>query len=176
MTSMVLSRKSSDSAQERGIKRLVGMILVLLVLPVAVTSCGGETESPDPTSVSPTATTQPTQAPVFGSVIWTTELTSEGIPNEALSEVTRDASQIIAALEVRHLPPETTFAVSWSMDGTPLDALATTVSLSESESEGWVTATLTWNGATLWPVGTLAVSFEASSGETISGAVQIISG
>ncbi len=151
----------------------VAMVTVLAILLAGCSVGGGSPDSaPDAT---PVPTLQPTPTPVaqLGAVTWTTALDDTGAPREDLEAIRRDAGAIYAVVPVDSVTAGETVTAQWSIDGVPIDALGSTVTIDEASESGWVSFALTWEGETLWPVGTLGIAISASSGATATGEVQI---
>ncbi len=157
--------------------RVGRLVVVLASLALVLAACGGESATPDPTAepVPPTATTIPTPAPAMGQVVFTEALTSSGQPENPASEIPRSATTIVAAVDVQHVQPGTTYTAEWTMDGIPIPGLEASTTLQDGAASGWVSFTLTWDGATLWPVGQLGITITSSSGETVQGSIPITS-
>ncbi len=109
----------------------------------------------------------------LGAVVWSAGLAENGEPTDDLDAFPRDAPVIYAVAPVEFAVAGETVTANWSLDGVPIDALASTVTLDQAAGSGWVSFALTWEGETLWPVGSLEISIAASSGSTVTGAIQI---
>ncbi len=151
----------------------MAMVAVLAIL-LAGCSVGG-VSSDSSLDATPVPTLQPTPTPVarLGAVIWTTALDETGGPTENLASIRRDAAAIYAVVPVESVTAGETLTAQWSIDGTPIDAIGSTVTIDEASESGWGSFALTWEGETLWPVGTLGIAISASSGVTATGEVQI---
>ena len=79
----------------------------------------------------------------------------------------------LAAHAVRNLPAGGTLTAAWEINGSPIEALATTIDASEARPAGWVDFRLDWTGQTWWPAGTLSIRITADSGEAVEGEVRI---
>jgi hypothetical protein len=82
---------------------------------------------------------------------------------------------IHAIVEVESVPAGEQLTATWSIDGTPVDAIATTATIDTATASGTVSFALAWEGEAFWPVGTLGVTITASSGATTAGEIQIVS-
>ncbi len=150
-------------------------ILLICVIGGLLGACGGNgaTDSTAPASTSPPATASP-QPLELGSVVWTTGIaTGTGAPVDRVSVFPRDAVAIHAAVEARSLPAGTTLTAAWEINGQPIEALSTTVTVDQPRRGGWADFRLEWAGETRWPAGTLAIRISASTGETVEGTVRI---
>ena len=150
--------------------------VVLTVLALVLVGCGAASDpASTPTAEPPTSTTQPTPALQLGQVVFAQALSADGAALDPQSEIPRSTASIYAVVDVVNAQPGTSFAASWTIDGTEIPALDSQTTLEVGAASGQVAFHLTWDGATLWPVGTLGVTITASSGETVSGTVQIVS-
>jgi len=152
--------------------RGIAMPAMLSVLLIGCSVGGGSSSSPDTT---PQPTVEPTPTPVaqLGSVIWTTSLAPNGEPVEDLDAFSREALTIHAAVPVETVQAGETLTATWALDGVPIDAIDSTVTIEEVSEMGWVSFSIAWEGETLWPVGILEVTITASSGATTTGVIQI---
>lgn len=166
----VVDRSRGTSFRRLAILAVLGLFGSLLI----GCSMGDGTSDPDPAPTS-AATVASTPAPVvqLGAVVWSTGLAENGEPAADLDALPRDAPVIYAVAPVQSVVAGEKVTANWSLDGVPIDALATTVTLDEATDSGWVSFALTWEGETFWPVGSLEVSLSASSGSTVTSSIQI---
>jgi len=108
-----------------------------------------------------------------GDVTWTSGLNASGAPSDSLESFPRNAESIVVALEVEHVPAGESFTAAWSLDGTPIEGIASNATVEGASDSAWVAFTLDWNGEVLWPVGELGVTITSSSGESTSGTIFI---
>lgn len=160
----------------RGISRRALLLCAALALVcLALTACAGQDEEPP----APTATVVATsiEAAAFtdlGPVVWASDIdpvTSE--PADRREVFSRDATVIYAVLQTGPLAAGTTLTATWTFNGQPIEGIDVTVTADEARGGGWVEFHLEWNGAALWPVGTLAVEVTASTGESSESSVEI---
>lgn len=152
-------------------------VLVMACLLVGCSAGGGDDEA-DPTAeptVEPTPTIEPTPAMSMGEVQWAIELDDAGAPVEPITQVSRSIQVIHAVAELRAVQPGTSYTAVWTINGQAIEGKSETVEVADGAASGWVAFSLTWTGEALWPVGELGVTITASSGESISGTVQIVS-
>ncbi len=153
-------------------------LVVIACCSLLLTACGGGDDPPaDATeeATAPVATPSPTPSPVLGQVVFSQSLGSDGQPVDPSAEISRSATTIVAAVEVQDVQPGTSYTASWSMDGNPIPELDASTTLEGGAVDGWVSFTLTWEGAALWPVCQLDVTITASSGGSVQGSVLITS-
>ena len=158
-------------------RRGAGLARVLLVLVVGVVlgACegNGATDATTPPTPIPTATVvlPPLE---LGPVVWTTGIeAATGEPVDRVDSFPRDAVTIYAAVEARNLPAGSSLTATWGINGQPVEALSTTVTIEQARRAGWVEFRLEWAGETRWPVGTLTIRISANTGETVEGTVRI---
>lgn len=148
---------------------LVGLALVL-------TGCGGgDDPGVTPTAAIPTATPQPTPSLQMGQVVFAQAIAPDGTAVDPTAEIPRSTTSIYAVVEVANVQPGASFSAAWTMDGTAISELDSQTTLEAGASSGQIAFHLTWEGAALWPVGELGATITASSGESVSGVVQIVS-
>lgn len=138
-----------------------------MLLCLALTSCTGQAEGPSTSSatVVPTAT-QVAAATDLGAVVWASEIDPVTFePVERREAFSRDEKHIHAA--------GTTLTAAWAFNSQPIEGTDVAVTADAARSAGWVEFHLEWNGAALWPVGTLAVEITASTGESTRSTVEI---
>lgn len=150
---------------------------MMVLLSLVLVACGGGGADPEPTQVPKTPAATPTPIPslALGEVVFSQSLDASGQPSDPAVDIPRSATTIIASVPVKDVPADTSFSVSWTMDGTVVPGLESSTTLPDGGASGWVSFTLTWEGAALWPVGQLGVTVTASSGETVTGSVPISS-
>ncbi len=158
----------------------IGIVLLGLLALLLLSSCGSDGE-PDPTPTpEPTQTPSPTATAVpetsLGEVTWSTSLTASGAPDGSLGAFSRESDVIHASVEASHLLAGEMLTATWSINGMPVETLDSTVTIDEDTSSGWATFSLTWDGAALWPTGTLEVMITTSTGVSTTGSIQIVSG
>ncbi|HYI24104.1 MAG TPA: hypothetical protein VD767_01735 [Thermomicrobiales bacterium] len=147
---------------------------------VVLAGCGSTkdpepTPTPEPTSIpEPTATAVPEAA--LGDVAWSTAITSSGAPDDELDTFFREEDVIYASVEATNLKAGDSLAATWSINGMPIDGASSTVTIESDTPSGWASFSLTWNGAALWPTGTLEVMIASSTGLTATGSIPIVSG
>ena len=150
-------------------------VAIFVVLAVILMGCGGNDPASTPASEPPTATPQPTPGVQMGPVLFTLEITPDGAAVDPSPTIPRSATSIYAVVDVANVQPGGSFLATWTIDGTAIPELDSKATLEDGASSGQIAFHLTWDGAALWPVGVLGVEITASSGETISGAVEIVS-
>ena len=170
---------------ERATKRTIGdaaprswrgTLIACAILAVVLAGCGGGSDTVSTvTPEVPTATPQPTPSLKLGQVVFAQVLDADGAPEDPASEIPRSATSIYAAVEVSNVVAGSSFTAIWTMDGTVIPELESQATLETSASSGFVSFHLTWEGAALWPVGVLGVTISSNSGESVTGAVQIVS-
>lgn len=154
--------------------------LALIIAASLLTACGGgdgpeSTPAPEATDVpEPTATLAPDAS--LGEVTWSTALGDDGAPEGELESFSREAEVIHASVEVANLAGGETLTATWTINGTEIEGMTSTVTIDQATASGWASFSLTWNGAALWPTGTLGVIITASNGMSASGEIQIVSG
>lgn len=155
--------------------RCTSRVLVICALAVVLAGCGSGDSSSDLTpSAIPAATVAGRQPVLLGPVLWTTGIDpSTGQPVDRVETFPRDAVSIHAAVDVRNLPAGGALTAAWDFNGSPVEALATTIEAGEARAAGWVNFRLDWVGQTWWPAGTLSIRIAADSGEAVEGEVRI---
>lgn len=154
--------------------------LALIIVASLMAACGdgdgpGSTPTPEQSAnPEPTATMAPEAA--LGDVIWSTALGDDGAPDGTLESFSREDQVIHASVEVANLAGGETLTATWTINGTEIEGMESTVSIDQATTSGWATFSLTWNGAALWPTGTLGVRITASNGASASSEIQIVSG
>ncbi len=151
-------------------------VVLVGVLGLMLSACGGNgaTDPTPPPSAIP-STTDVRQPPlVLGSVVWTTGIdATTGEPVDRVETFPRDAVSIHAALEVGNLPAGSILTAAWEINGSPIEALESTITVDQARSLGWVEFRLDWVGEARWPVGTLTIRITANTGETVEGEARI---
>ncbi len=167
----MLTGSTADPRNGNVLRRLAFLAVSVLLVGC---SMGGGSSDTGPVATTPLAVAS-TPAPVvqLGAVVWSTGLDENGEPTDDLAAFPRDAPVIYAVAPVESVVTGETVTASWSLDGVPIDALASTIALDMAAESGWVSFALTWEGDTFWPIGSLEVSIVASSGSTVTGAIQI---
>lgn len=158
-------------------RRPARLLVMMALLALMLVACGGGSAEPEPTQEpeKPTATPTPIPALTLGEVVFSQSLDDSGQPENAASDIPRSATTIVASVPVQHVPAGTSFSAVWTMDGTVVPGLESSTTMADGGASGWVSFTLTWDGATLWPVGQLGITITASTGETVVGSVPITS-
>jgi hypothetical protein len=149
-------------------------VIMVIVLAGCSTGDGEDAITPDATS-SPELEQAPPPIAQLGSVTWATGIDESGAPVDDLEEFSRHSSLIYAVVEVENASAGETLSAAWSLDDVPIEAIASTATIDREVGSGWVSFSLTWEGESLWPVGTLGVAITASSGATTTGAIPITS-
>jgi hypothetical protein len=144
-----------------------------IALLVAGCSGGDDPESTPPATRLPTVEPTSTPAMSLGNVTWTTSLDDAGAPVDDLTSFPRNTEVIYAVVNVKNVVDGETLTASWSLDDVPIDAIASSVTLSTPSGSGWASFALTWEGESLWPVGTLQVTISGSSGASATGMIEI---
>jgi hypothetical protein len=153
-------------------------MLMAISLTLLLFGCSGGGGGDDPTPVpTPMPTSEPTATPTpstqLGAVVWSTSLDADGAPTEELTAMPRDTDVIYAVVRVDTATAGDALDAVWALDEVPIDAIASSVTIDEAAAAGWVSFSLTWEGESLWPLGTLAVTITATSGASTSGTIQI---
>lgn len=157
-----------------GLRRLHAIVVMALVVTTTIVACGGGgTVTPTPTN-PPTTVPTPNQSITVKPVVWTTGVDPQsGEPVDRIEAFPRDTPIIYAAFEVSKLPAGGTLTARWSINGHPVDALATTIRAEQDRPAGWAEFDLVWNGQILWPVGTLTIVITSSTGDGVKSSVEI---
>ncbi|HYJ13292.1 MAG TPA: hypothetical protein VEW66_06855 [Thermomicrobiales bacterium] len=150
--------------------------IVIVMLALVLMGCGSA-DNPDsvPTVGPATATPQPTPSLQMGQVLFAESIGPDGAAVDPAPQIPRSTTSIYAVVEVANVQPGSSFSAAWTMDGTAIPELDSQTSLEAGASKGQIAFHLNWDGAALWPVGTLGVTITADSGETVSGEVLIVS-
>lgn len=172
-----MAEETRKEKERNGIRSTWRAIFILFaVLALILMGCGGANDPElDPTAEPPTATSQPTPGLQMGQVLFTQTIAADGAAVDPSPEIPRSATSIYAVVEVANVQPGSSFSATWTMDGTAIPELDGQTTLETGASSGQIAFHLIWEGAALWPVGTLGVTITASSGEMVSGDVQIVS-
>ncbi len=154
---------------------------MVALVPLLLAGCGGGEDDATPTptaeaTVAPESTATMVPETGLGDVTWSTGLTGAGAPDGDLDTFSRENEVIHASVEATNLQAGETLTASWSINGTPVEGLDTGVTIDANTTSGWVSFLLTWNGAALWPTGTLEVMITTSTGISATGSIQIVSG
>lgn len=172
---MPIGPQQRNPQKSPGLRPGVWVVVVSVLMLAGCSSGDGDGE---PTTLAtPTTAIDPSPAPStqLSKVTWTTGFDESGAPVDSLEEFSRHDLVIYAAVEVEIAPVGEVLTANWSLDGEPIDAIASTVTIDSSSGTGWVSFSLMWDGDSLWPTGRLGIEITASSGATSAGAVQITS-
>lgn len=155
--------------------RALRMSAGIALLCLSLAGCaGGDDEVAAPVATVVPTLTDPTAPTELGAVIWASEIdpaTSKPVgQREAFA---RDQDIIYAVVRTGPLAEGTTLTATWAFNGQPIEGIDVAVTAEEARGAGWVEFHLEWKGASLWPIGTLAVTITASSGESTEGTVEI---
>lgn len=149
-------------------RTLLRLMSICLAALVVLTGCGG---SEDPGE--PTPTPLPTMA--VGEVQWASSVDVEsGEPVEAVRQFGPQSDQIVAVVEATWVPAGTTFTAEWSIDGESVPDVSTSVTVEETMSDAWVSFAFERVEGEVFPLGVLEVTITASSGESVTGSIEIV--
>lgn len=156
-------------------RRTVVVRAVLAMLCVPLAGCAGQADEP---STSTATVVPPTDGATvtteLGPIVWASEIDPvTSAPVDRREAFSRDEKTIHALVETGPLAAGTTLTAAWTFNGQPIEGIDVTVTTDEARGPGWADFRLEWNGAALWPVGTLTVRITASTGESIEGSIEI---
>jgi len=171
----VKQQSALSITSRRSLRRALILSTWLSPLCLALVGCAFGDERVEAPSATVVATSIERAAPTeLGEVVWASDVdpaTSGPVgQREAFS---RDEDVIYAAVKTGSLAAGTTLTATWTFNGQPVEGIDVAVTADEARGAGWVEFHLEWNGATLWPVGTLGVTITASTGESTKGTVEI---
>lgn len=127
------------------------------------------TSKPVPTSTAPS-----TPANALIEVVWTTEVdAATGAPQDAVDAYAIDAPEIIAAVRLGTVPRSSDLTATWTIDGEPMPGMDMAVTSGAYLDSGWAVFSFSRNPGRLFPPGTLEITVTSSTGETITGSVEI---
>lgn len=159
----------------RSLQRALILSAWLAPLCLALAGCATGDERVEAPSGTVVATSAEQAAPTeLGEVVWASDVdpdTSEPVGQR--ETFARDDDVIYAVVRTGPLAAGTTLTATWTFNGQSVEGIEVAVTADEARGAGWVEFHLEWNGATLWPVGTLAITITASTGESTEGAVEI---
>jgi hypothetical protein len=164
--------------RERRAKRGNGaagaLILLCLALLVAATACSGDGAGQTTTAVTPEPTATAVPPIDLEHIVWAGSVDPEtSAPVDRRDAFPRDADVIHAVVRTGPLPAGITLTARWSFNGQPVEGATPMVTATDGREAGWIEFHLEWTGGGLWPVGTLGVNVSATTGEAISGTVEI---
>lgn len=106
--------------------------------------------------------------------IWTDAVDqSTGQPARQRTTFSADASRIIAAINVEHVPAGTTFSASWTIDAQPVPEAAMQAQVQSAGFSGWLTFAFTRDADQYFPLGKLHVTIQAAGSVVAEGDVDI---
>lgn len=159
----------------RSLCRVIILSIWIATLCLSLAGCaGGDDEVSAPVTTVASTSTEPAAPTELGEIVWASEIdptTSE--PAGRREAFSRDENVIYAVVRTGPLAEGTTLTATWTFNDQPVEGIDVAVKADEARGAGWVEFHLEWNGATLWPVGTLAVTITASTGESTESAVEI---
>src|SRR5680860_1715930 len=108
-----------------------GVWLAVVSVSVLASCVAGDGDGETPTVATPTTATEPLPAPStqLGVVTWTTGIDESGAPVDSLEEFSRYDTEVYAAVEVENASAGDTLTATWSLDGAPIDAIGSTVTI-----------------------------------------------
>lgn len=162
-------------AFEGSSRRTVIVCVVLAMLCVTLAGCAGQDDEPSTSTATVVpATEEASVTTELGPVVWASEIDPvTSAPVDRREAFSRDEKTIHALVETGPLAAGTTLTAAWTFNGQPIEGIDVTVTADEARGPGWAEFRLEWNGAALWPVGTLTVRITASTGESTEGSIEI---
>jgi hypothetical protein len=162
--------------------------MLLLVLGLVLTGCGGNDDPPSSdraTEAASRVTEVPandagvesaTPAPTIGQIVWATEIEpGSNRPVDRVAQYSSDTPTIFALLPVTGLAIGTPIRASWTYNETALDTLASTTTVEvASDDMLWIEFHLSRDPEQPWPDGTYAVSIEVGGTERREAAVEVV--
>lgn len=154
-------------------------LAMLLLLGVAVASCGGGDSPQAPVDPTATATVTvpatPAAPPAIESLVWAAAVDPvTNAPAPSVDRLTADVATIYAVARVANLPAGASLTATWAYNGTPLDAATRSFSLSAAFQSGYVEFHLTRSGDRPWPEGTYAVTIAIDGVVTQSAEIEVV--
>jgi hypothetical protein len=143
-------------------------------------ACGAfGSDEPTPTpEPQPSPTVQPTTAVttplIVGDPVWATAIDpADGSPADSVEWFPTDAQVIYAVFQTSAISAGTGFAVSWTMNGTPVPGLNPTLQMTADTPAGWIEFHLTRTSAEPWPDGQLEVQISVEGQIVSSGSIEL---
>jgi hypothetical protein len=133
---------------------------------------GGGDAAPTPEAAEPTAPAAPI---VLGEVVWATEVDPDSQePLDIEERYPNNAPAIIAAVPVRSVPAGAVITATWTIDGTEVPEVTSSVTADAPVNEGWVSFRFTRDPDRLFPLGILGVTVTAADGASTTSEVEIV--
>lgn len=163
--------------------RGVGLI-VCVGLSSLLLGCGGNNSNDDPaprtetaqarlqldaTRAAPSVTPTSTPPMKIGDVVWASAIdTDTAAPTDTVNSFPSDTQTIYAVLPVSNVPENLAITADWTYNDTPLESLATTITIAPGQSPQWIEFHLS-RSEDSWPDGDYAIAIRID-GETIQQA------
>lgn len=96
-----------------------------------------------------------------------------GEPGDRVEGFTTISPSIVAVVEARNVPAETTFTATWTIDGLDVPEATIDVTVEDDMATAWVAFQFVRDEGRYFPLGVLSVTVTASSGDAIDGSVGI---
>lgn len=149
-------------------------MLAMIGVLVVATACGNDASDGTGTGDA----VQPTPAlpgPMrIEGLTWTSAVDeTTGEPVDEVAAYTTTAPGIVAVVEASNVPAGTTFTASWTIDGQEVPEAEMRTTVGQDMTTAYVAFRFLRAEDRYFPLGELAVTVTAGSGETISGAVEI---
>lgn len=110
----------------------------------------------------------------IGKLTWTSAVDeTTGEPVDEVAAYTTTAPAIVAVVEASNVPAGTEFTASWTIDGQDVPEAGMRTTVEEDMTTAFVAFRFVRAEDRYFPLGELSVTVTASSGETISDAVEI---
>ncbi len=139
----------------------------VLVVASACGSDAGPVETPTPTPGLP-------DRMQVERLVWTSAVDeATGEPIDEVAAYTTTSPAIVAVVEASNVPAGTTFTASWTIDGQQVPEAEMRTTVDDDMTTAYVAFQFLRQEDRLFPLGELDVTVTTSTGETISGAVEI---
>jgi hypothetical protein len=152
---------------------LVTIALGCLVLAVG---CGGTSDEPETQSApQPTATPGPSEVPfAMDGVVWASAIDEDtGEPVDEVDAYTTVSDRIVAVVPASNVLTGTEFTATWTIDGIDVPEATMSVTVEQDLVTAWIAFEFVRDEGRYFPLGELEVTVTASTGDEVTGSVDI---
>jgi hypothetical protein len=155
---------------------------ILLGCLTLAAGCGGSDRGGDSgtgdneeAARTPTTVPRPTEIPfAISDVVWTTGIDEDsGEPIDEVDAFTTVSPRLVAVIEVENVPAGTGFTATWTIDGIEVPEATMEATVDADLSTAWIAFEFIRDEGRYFPLGELEVTITSTTGEEVTGSVDI---